>query len=160
MFFWEHKKRLQIYDLQPSCGERDWQVHPLAAASLLTRKKADKNLQINLSFLSAFFLRRERDSNPRYLAVQRFSRPPQSTTLPSLQTSSSRVLVFKSDAKVRLFFESASFWSTFFHLTVFFIWKQLLTLFNESSNFHIYIIFIFVLRKYDWTFKHERRYYY
>jgi hypothetical protein len=30
-------------------------------------------------------LRRERDSNPRNLAVQRFSRPPQSTTLPSLQ---------------------------------------------------------------------------
>ena len=28
--------------------------------------------------------RRERDSNPRYLAVQRFSRPPHSTTLPSL----------------------------------------------------------------------------
>ncbi len=30
-------------------------------------------------------LRRERDSNPRNLAVQRFSRPPQSTTLPSLR---------------------------------------------------------------------------
>lgn len=29
--------------------------------------------------------RRERDSNPRNLAVQRFSRPPQSTTLPSLR---------------------------------------------------------------------------
>ena len=31
-------------------------------------------------------LRRERDSNPRNLSVQRFSRPPQSTTLPSLQS--------------------------------------------------------------------------
>ena len=31
-----------------------------------------------------FVLRRERDSNPRNLSVQRFSRPPQSTTLPSL----------------------------------------------------------------------------
>ena len=30
-------------------------------------------------------LRRERDSNPRSLAAQRFSRPPQSTTLPSLR---------------------------------------------------------------------------
>ena len=30
------------------------------------------------------FWRRERDSNPRSLAAQRFSRPPQSTTLPSL----------------------------------------------------------------------------
>ena len=30
-------------------------------------------------------LRRERDSNPRYLSVRRFSRPVHSTTLPSLQ---------------------------------------------------------------------------
>ena len=30
-------------------------------------------------------LRRKRDSNPRYLAVQRFSRPPHSTTLPFLR---------------------------------------------------------------------------
>ena len=29
-------------------------------------------------------LRRERDSNPRYLSVRRFSRPVHSTTLPSL----------------------------------------------------------------------------
>ena len=31
-------------------------------------------------------LRRKRDSNPRYLAVQRFSRPPHSTTLPPLRS--------------------------------------------------------------------------
>ena len=30
------------------------------------------------------FVRRERDSNPRYLSVRRFSRPVHSTTLPSL----------------------------------------------------------------------------
>ena len=35
----------------------------------------------NLDFSSP---RRERDSNPRYLSVRRFSRPVQSTTLPSL----------------------------------------------------------------------------
>ncbi len=29
-------------------------------------------------------VRRERDSNPRYLSVRRFSRPVHSTTLPSL----------------------------------------------------------------------------
>ncbi len=29
--------------------------------------------------------RRERDSNPRNLSAQRFSRPPHSTTLPSLR---------------------------------------------------------------------------
>ena len=32
-------------------------------------------------------LRRDRDSNPGCLAAQRFSRPPQSTTLPPLQNS-------------------------------------------------------------------------
>ena len=36
-------------------------------------------------FLCIFQKRRDRDSNPGYLAVQRFSRPPQSTTLPPLQ---------------------------------------------------------------------------
>ena len=34
---------------------------------------------------SGSFLRRGRDSNPRILSDQRFSRPPQSTTLPPLQ---------------------------------------------------------------------------
>ena len=60
------------------------------------------------------FWRRERDSNPRYLAVQRFSRPPQSTTLPSLQNSFARALLFKSDAKIQLIFESASHFQYFF----------------------------------------------
>ena len=36
-----------------------------------------------------FGWRRERDSNPRRLAPQRFSRPPQSTTLPSLHGKNS-----------------------------------------------------------------------
>ena len=37
------------------------------------------------TFVVPDFLRRERDSNPRYLSVRRFSRPVQSTTLPPLQ---------------------------------------------------------------------------
>ena len=48
-------------------------------------KKNHRNL-LNYDDFKLFW-RRERDSNPRYLAVQRFSRPPQSTTLPSLQNS-------------------------------------------------------------------------
>ena len=40
------------------------------------------------------FQRRERDSNPRYLSVQRFSRPPHSTTLPSLQNFFERSALF------------------------------------------------------------------
>ena len=51
-----------------------------------------------------FYWRRDRDSNPGYLAVQRFSRPPQSTTLPPLQNSFVRVLPFKSDAKIHIIF--------------------------------------------------------
>ncbi len=40
---------------------------------------------VNLAITWSIPWRRERDSNPRNLAVQRFSRPPQSTTLPSLR---------------------------------------------------------------------------
>ena len=48
----------------------------------VTSQLAD--LQIKKRMLSHPFQRRERDSNPRYLSVRRFSRPMQSTTLPSL----------------------------------------------------------------------------
>ena len=49
-------------------------------------------------------LRRERDSNPRTLAGQRFSRPPQSTALPSL-------LGFFERAKILLFADMAKLFS-------------------------------------------------
>ena len=39
-----------------------------------------------------FYQRRERDSNPRTLAGQRFSRPPRSTTLPSLRGKDNIIL--------------------------------------------------------------------
>ena len=51
----------------------------------INRKKSRKTLILRDLSL---FQRRDRDSNPGYLAVQRFSRPPQSTTLPPLQNSS------------------------------------------------------------------------
>ncbi|MBR6538377.1 MAG: hypothetical protein IKT76_00785, partial [Bacteroides sp.] len=51
---------------------------------------------------------RDRDSNPGYLSVQRFSRPPQSTTLPPLQNLFSEVLFSKSAAKVQIIFVSAN----------------------------------------------------
>ena len=67
-------------------------------------------LGVKLVFISQFadfqhLLRRDRDSNPGYLAVQRFSRPPQSTTLPPLQDSFSEVLSVESAAKVQLYFK-------------------------------------------------------
>ncbi len=43
-----------------------------------------KKSPVNLAIYRT--LRRERDSNPRYLSVRRFSRPVHSTTLPSLLT--------------------------------------------------------------------------
>lgn len=44
------------------------------------------------------FLRRERDSNPRYIAVQWFSRPPHSTTLPSLRLRNAKIEIFSNHA--------------------------------------------------------------
>ncbi len=40
--------------------------------------------------MSNFFWRRERDSNPRTREDQRFSRPPHSTTLPSLRRENTK----------------------------------------------------------------------
>ncbi len=64
-------------------------------------------LDFSLMFISEYLKRRDRDSNPGYLAVQRFSRPPQSTTLPPLQNFLSEVLFVESVAKVRLYFKYA-----------------------------------------------------
>ena len=56
--------------------------------------------------------RRERDSNPRYLAVRRFSRPVHSTTLPSLQFSRMTIAWFlKASAKVMLYIELRKYFS-------------------------------------------------
>ena len=57
-----------------------------------------------LNLLIFSILRRDRDSNPGYLAVQRFSRPPQSTTLPPLQNSFESCLVFQRRCKGRDYF--------------------------------------------------------
>ncbi len=69
------------------------QVDLVYLVPFLETYNKEKTLQITefvgfISFLSLIvlaILRRERDSNPRYLAVRRFSRPLQSITLPSLQ---------------------------------------------------------------------------
>ena len=49
-------------------------------ARVIIKKKSCKSCDLQDS------VRRERDSNPRYLSVRRFSRPVHSTTLPSLLT--------------------------------------------------------------------------
>ena len=55
---------------------------PLRGACNKLPKSPD---QASLSGLFATFLRRKRDSNPRYVAVQQFSRLPPSTTRPFLR---------------------------------------------------------------------------
>ena len=50
------------------------------------------------------YWRRDRDSNPGYLAVQRFSRPPQSTTLPPLQNPCEGCLISQKRCKGRDYF--------------------------------------------------------
>ena len=55
--------------------------------ALLSKLKPPENKKPQLS--PGFYLQRRRDSNPRNLAVQRFSRPPHSTTLPLLFKSPS-----------------------------------------------------------------------
>ena len=57
--------------------------------------------------------RRERDSNPRYLAVRRFSRPVHSTTLPSLHANYGRLFVFAS-AKIHNVWQYAKYLLYFF----------------------------------------------
>ena len=56
-------------------------------------------------------LRRERDSNPRRCDPQRFSRPPQSTTLPSLQCRCFHLTC----ANLRRFFELCKFSGKYFY---------------------------------------------
>ena len=54
-------------------------------------------------FLHFLFLpRRKRDSNPRYIAVQRFSRPPRSTTLPFLRCKDTTFL-FHASIFIKIF---------------------------------------------------------
>ena len=61
------------------------------------RKASVLRLCNKKSSLWGCFLRRERDSNPRRCYPQRFSRPPQSTTLPSLQMT---IVFWFCDAKL------------------------------------------------------------
>ena len=71
-----------ICDLKTPVGVRRDAISVHFWCIFLDKEKAYK---IENQYLVGFILRRERDSNPRYLSVRRFSRPVQSTTLPPLQ---------------------------------------------------------------------------
>ena len=72
-----------------------------------------------LSGIVRLVLRRDRDSNPGCLAAQRFSRPPQSTTLPPLLKLPFReVLSSLKRCKGTNHFNSANFLSLFHELIV------------------------------------------
>ena len=53
------------------------------ANKFATTLRKTKGVEYSTPFCFVCFLRKERDSNPRIREDQRFSRPPQSTTLPS-----------------------------------------------------------------------------
>ena len=71
---------------------------------LKTKKKSPVNLSIYRTLL-----RRERDSNPRYLSVRRFSRPVHSTTLPSLLYLKKLLCVLKRVQRYRVLSKLANF---------------------------------------------------
>ena len=100
-------------------------LHPLdnAHAEHTTQKSP-----VNLSTYRTL-LRRERDSNPRYLAVRRFSRPVHSTTLPSLHANYGRLFVFAS-AKIHNVWQYAKYLLYFF--------RRLLTVASWCANVQTY----------------------
>ena len=73
-------------------------VQLLGYSSGKSLKGNKKEKRENLSTF-ALFLRRERDSNPRRCYPQRFSRPPQSTTLPSLLNVGAKVVGLRESSK-------------------------------------------------------------
>ena len=75
-----------------------------------------KTYKVEIQLLVGYSERRGRDSNPRCLAAQRFSRPPQSTTLPPLQRT--KVQVFSLTTKYFCKNFSIIFYSIF-HITVY-----------------------------------------
>ena len=67
-----------------------------------------------LSGIVRLVLRKDRDSNPGNLSVQRFSRPPQSTTLPSFQYVLRSNVSFNCFAKVVILLEYTRVLCAFF----------------------------------------------
>ena len=89
-------------------------------------------------------MRRERDSNPRYIAVQWFSRPPHSTTLPSLQSGHKNRNIFKYGVGFIIFFH-AIFLIVFCYLAIHFLKLKniiLNTIFHLISLLPIWILYI------------------
>ena len=65
-------------------GFQDRCIRPLCHLSIGCYERCFKSVCNILLLVKTDTMRRERDSNPRYLSVRRFSRPVHSTTLPSL----------------------------------------------------------------------------
>ena len=100
-----------------------------ATSFRLCPDKRLKNKKSRKAFALQDSLRKDRDSNPGNLSVQRFSRPPQSTTLPSL-------LVSKTGAKVDGLFELCKSYTHIF----FIIFQSSLIINLLHRNFFIHIL--------------------
>ena len=127
--FFGHKKNLQGWNLIPcrfSFAEREgfasaillrvsfetYRVEIRAPVRGCEKALSFSQKERELHFGTPFFLRRERDSNPRNLSVQRFSRPPQSTTLPSLLQNRLQKYCF--------FLNCANFYALFLRISIFY----------------------------------------
>ena len=70
----------------------------------LVKAGLGSSLNKKCPFRGFLFWRRERDSNPRRLAPQRFSRPPHSTALPSLRGKNTRRMGFSKKTFLSVWF--------------------------------------------------------
>ena len=74
----------------PGLDALAWAGHPWPALRIPPAPSTSHKYKSPIQGAFVFVWRRGWDSNPRNLAVQRFSRPPQSTTLPPLHGASKR----------------------------------------------------------------------
>ena len=98
--------------------------------------------------LFPFSLRRERDSNPRRCYPQRFSRPPQSTTLPSLLLIDTLPCFSKAMQRYGLFSYCPNIFATF--LKIFFVvfvicWDVVCCIFSCEISSQIVMPVIYLL---------------
>ena len=90
-------------------------------------------LGFSLIFISEYLKRRERDSNPRTCYSQRFSRPPHSTALPSLQKWKTTSFQW---CKCKDIFNTDKFIYRIFTLKSLMFWKSILKIhFISKADF-------------------------
>ena len=102
------------YPFASAAMQRFSVAHPKLISFRSCPDKRLKNKKSCKAFALQDSLRKDRDSNPGNLSVQRFSRPPQSTTLPSFQYVLRSNVSFNCFAKVVILLEYTRVLCAFF----------------------------------------------